>query len=111
MKAAVTETFSISGGKATWHNRSEQGEKTLTGGTFYVPNNAPPEFTGVLARALLKAPGHTLPLLPAGEAHIAEVGSTDNLTQYQITDWTSAQHPSGSITTATRPPCCRVGFP
>jgi len=39
----------------------------------------------VLARALLKAPGHTLPLLPAGEAHIAEVGSTDNLTQYQIT--------------------------
>lgn len=85
MKAAVTETFSISGGKATWHNRSEQGEKTLTGETFYVPNNAPPEFTGVLARALLKAPGHTLPLLPAGEAHITEVGSTDNLTQYQIT--------------------------
>jgi imidazolonepropionase-like amidohydrolase len=85
MKAAVTENFSISGGKATWHNRSEQGEKTLTGETFYVPNNAPPEFTGVLARALLKAPGHTLPLLPAGEAHITEVGSTDNLTQYQIT--------------------------
>jgi imidazolonepropionase-like amidohydrolase len=85
MKAAVTETFGISGGKATWHNRSEQGEKALTGETFYVPNNAPPEFMGVLARALLKAHGHTLPLLPAGEAHITEVGSTDGLTQYQIT--------------------------
>ena len=85
MKAAVTETFSISGGKATWHNRSEQGEKALTGETFYVPNNAPPEFMGVLARALLKAHGHTLPLLPAGEAHITEVGSTGDLTQYQIT--------------------------
>jgi hypothetical protein len=85
MKAAVTETFSISGGKATWHNRSEQGEKALTGATFYVPNNAPPEFMGVLARALLKAHGHTLPLLPAGEAHITEVGSTGDLTQYQIT--------------------------
>ena len=70
MKAAVTETFSLSSGKAKWHNRSEQGEKAVKGESFYVPANAPPEFTGVLARALLKAPGHTLPLLPAGEAHI-----------------------------------------
>ncbi len=85
MKAAVTETFSISGGKAKWHNRAEQGEKALTGENFYVPNNAPPEFTGVLARALLKAPGHTLPLLPGGEARITQVGPTGDLTQYQIT--------------------------
>src|SRR4030088_240716 len=26
MKVAVTETFSLSGGQAKWHNRSEQGE-------------------------------------------------------------------------------------
>ena len=70
MKAAVTETFSLSDGKAKWHNRLEQGEKAVEGESFYVPANAPPEFTAVLARALLKAPGHTLPLLPAGEAHI-----------------------------------------
>src|SRR4030088_1581222 len=31
MKVAVTETFSLSGGQAKWHNRSEQGEKALTG--------------------------------------------------------------------------------
>ena len=85
MKAPVTETFRISGGKATWHNRSEQGEKQITGESFYIPNNGPPEFMGVLARALLKAPGHTLPLLPAGEARITQVGSSDELTQYQIT--------------------------
>ena len=85
MKAPVTETFRISGGKATWHNRSEQGEKQLTDESFYIPNNGPPEFMGVLARALLKAPGHTLPLLPAGEARITQVGSSDELTQYQIT--------------------------
>ncbi|MEA3178894.1 MAG: hypothetical protein QOI59_2417 [Gammaproteobacteria bacterium] len=84
MKVAVTETFSLSGGQAKWHNRSEQGEKALTGESFYVPNNAPPEFTAVLARALLKAPGHTLPLLPAGEAHITQVGPTGELTLYQI---------------------------
>lgn len=86
MKAAVAETFSLSGGKATWHNRTEQGEKAISGEAFYVPNNPPPEFMGVLARALLKSPGHTLPLLPAGEAQITAIGPvTADLTQYQIT--------------------------
>src|SRR3979490_142245 len=75
MKAAVTESFRLAGGKATWRNRAEHGEKAVTGEAFYVPNNAPPEFTAVLARALLKAPGHTLPLLPAGEARISSAGS------------------------------------
>jgi imidazolonepropionase-like amidohydrolase len=94
MKAAVSESFRFTGGKATWRNRSEHGEKVVTGEAFYVPNNAPPEFTGVLARALLKAPGHALPLLPAGEARISSAGSVSipagndsasELTQYEIT--------------------------
>ena len=94
MKAAITESFRLANGKATWRNRAEHGEKTVTGEAFYVPNNAPPEFTGVLARALLKAPGHTLPLLPAGDARISPAGSislptgngsTSQLTQYEIT--------------------------
>ena len=74
MKAAVEERFELKNGKAHWKNRSEQGEQAITGQAFYVPVNAPPEFTGVLARALLKAPGHKLPLLPAGEASIEESG-------------------------------------
>jgi imidazolonepropionase-like amidohydrolase len=94
MKAAVTESFRLAGGKATWRNRAEHGEKVVTGEAFYVPSNAPPEFTAVLARALLKAPGHTLPLLPAGEAQISSAGSislpagsgsSSQLTQYEIT--------------------------
>jgi imidazolonepropionase-like amidohydrolase len=88
MKAPVEETFELKSGKAHWKNRSEQGEKSVTTGAFYFPVNAPPEFTGVLARALLKAPGHKLLLLPAGEARIEEsgklkVGETE-LTQYRI---------------------------
>ena len=70
MKASVDERFSLKDGKATWKNRTEEGDKAVTAPAFYVPTNAPPEFFGVLARALLKAPNHTLPLLPAGEAHI-----------------------------------------
>jgi imidazolonepropionase-like amidohydrolase len=85
MKAAVNETFSLSGGKAKWHNRLEQGEAAVKGASFYVPANAPPEFTSVLARALLKAPGHTLPLLPAGAARITEAGASGDLTLYHIT--------------------------
>jgi imidazolonepropionase-like amidohydrolase len=73
MKAEVSETFRMSAGQASWHNRSEQGGKAVTGEAFYVPVNAPPEMVSVLARALLKAPQHRLPLLPAGEATIAAV--------------------------------------
>jgi imidazolonepropionase-like amidohydrolase len=91
MKAAVTESFRLADGKASWRSRAEQGEKAVSGEAFYVPVNAPPEMLGVLARALLKAPGHHLALLPAGEATIEAVGplpgnasGTRALTQYQI---------------------------
>src|SRR5207248_315104 len=89
MKAPIEERFDGKNGKAHWKNRSEQGEQSVTGEAFYVPANPPPEFTGVLARALLKAPGHKLPLLPAGEASIEESGKLNvgkiELTQYRIT--------------------------
>ncbi|HUI62213.1 MAG TPA: hypothetical protein VLX90_18450, partial [Steroidobacteraceae bacterium] len=94
MKAAVAESFRITSGKATWRSRSEHGEHSVTGEIFYVPANAPPEFTGVLARALLKSPGGHLPLLPGGEARISAAGSltvaradggSTELTQYLIT--------------------------
>ena len=77
MKAPVEERFEIKNGKASWKNRSEQGEQAVTGEAFYLPMNAPPEFFGVLARALLKAPNHKLPLLPAGEASIEAAGERD----------------------------------
>jgi imidazolonepropionase-like amidohydrolase len=89
MKAPVSETFRVSGARAAWHNRLEHGEQAAAH-AFYVPANAPPEFLGVLARALLQAPQHRLALLPAGEATIAEVGPlaadavASQFIQYQI---------------------------
>jgi hypothetical protein len=73
-KAPIEERFELKDGKARWKNRTEQGERSITGEAFYIPANPPPEFTGVLARALLKAPSHKLSLLPAGEASIEESG-------------------------------------
>src|SRR5438874_1040387 len=89
MKAPVEEHFEIKNGRASWKNRSEQGEQAVSGEAFYLPMNAPPEFFGVLARALLKAPNHKLPLLPAGEATIEQAGKVTSgnrvLTEYRIT--------------------------
>jgi hypothetical protein len=93
IKAAVTESFRLVGGKASWRNRAEQGDTAVTREAFYVPVTGPPEMLGVLARALLKAPEHRLALLPAGEATIeavgpppegAAAGSAAGFTQYQI---------------------------
>jgi hypothetical protein len=89
MKAPIEEHFEIKNGQASWKNRSEQGEQAITGQAFYLPMNAPPEFSGVLARALLKAPNHKLPLLPAGEATIERAATVTvgnrELTEYRIT--------------------------
>src|SRR5438445_5825702 len=89
MKAPIEEHFEIKNGRASWKNRSEQGEQAVSGEAFYLPMNAPPEFFGVLARALLKAPNHKLPLLPAGEATIEQAGKVTSgnrvLTEYRIT--------------------------
>src|SRR5262245_59889979 len=89
MKAPVDEGFEIKDGTATGRNRSEQGKQAIAGEAFYVPANPPPEFLGVLARALLKALGRRLPLLPAGEASIEESGKLKvgkiELIQYRIT--------------------------
>jgi imidazolonepropionase-like amidohydrolase len=89
MKAPVEEHFEIKNGRASWKNRSEQGEQAVSGEAFYLPMNAPPEFFGVLARALLKAPNHKLPLLPAGEATIKKFGKVtagnNDFTEYRIT--------------------------
>lgn len=88
MKAPVEERFEIKNGKAGWKNRSEQGEQTVSGEAFYLPMSAPPEFFAVLARALLKAPNHKLPLLPAGEASIEAAGKVKtakgDLTEHRI---------------------------
>ena len=89
MKAPVDERFDIKSGKASWKNRSQHGELAVTGAAFYLPMNAPPEFSAVLARALLKAPNRKLPLLPAGEASIEAAGKVNTgkveLTEYRIT--------------------------
>ncbi|WP_083749123.1 amidohydrolase family protein [Pelomonas sp. KK5] len=88
-KAPVEERFDLAQGRATWRNRVDQGDQALKAPAFYLPANPPPEFTAVLARALLKAPGHKLALLPGGNATIRPLQTMkvngQDLTLYHIT--------------------------
>ena len=88
-KVPLSEHFEVSAGKASWQNRIEQGSTAWSEpGAFYLPVNAPPEFMGVLARALLKARGQRLKLLPAGEAWLEHgtrlAASGHALTLYRV---------------------------
>ncbi|MDO9488604.1 MAG: amidohydrolase family protein, partial [Sphingomonadaceae bacterium] len=68
-KLAVAERFDRTGGTATWKAANDSGSVAST--AFYLPNETTPEHLAMLARALLKAPGRTLPLLPAGQARLS----------------------------------------
>ncbi len=74
LKAPIHIQFERNGKKATWQSDSENGKSEVEGPAFYLPLDGPPEITGVLARALLKAPGGKLRLLPVGEASIEKLG-------------------------------------
>src|SRR5690606_18537040 len=75
MGAPVDEHFSVDGGGAEWRSTTEQGSAAWNGHALYVPIDASPEAGAVLARALLRADGQRLPLLPSGEARIARVAT------------------------------------
>ena len=67
-QAEVGESFAVERDVARWRNPAERGAKPWTRPAFYVPFDANPLNAGLLAAALLEAPGHRLPLLPSGEA-------------------------------------------
>ncbi len=92
LHAPVRERFERKPGKAQWQNLHGHGEASAPAAAFYLPESAPPEYSGVLTRALLKAPGQRLPLLPDGEARLQRVGTiadgdsalTSELVHYRI---------------------------
>ena len=91
MKNAVSETFTLKDGIATWKNQAEDGHENNAAGRFFVAIDAGPASGFQLAQALLKA-GGKLPLLPGGEATIKSLqtvpletgGKKLSATLYQI---------------------------
>jgi hypothetical protein len=72
-KNPVDERFALSNGHATWSSSAEHGDTAVSGPAYFAAMNDASD-VGVLARALLAAPGGALPLLPGGRATIEPVG-------------------------------------
>jgi imidazolonepropionase-like amidohydrolase len=70
-RIAIAEHFEMAAGKAQWTSAVDTGSAAADG--FYVANEGNDEQLAALARALLKAPGQRLPLLPTGEASIRKM--------------------------------------
>ena len=91
-KNPVAEKFTWENGRASWKSSSEHGDREAREPAFFLSLNGPPQELMLLARALLAAPDHRLPLLPTGEARIEEVtaqpvqaaGHTQNVHLYSI---------------------------
>ena len=71
LKNPVAESFRVVAGTATWKNSSESGSAPANG--YYISMDGVPDEGATLARALLRAPGHTLAVLPAGQVRIDSV--------------------------------------
>jgi hypothetical protein len=89
---AVHESFEWKAGTATWAGQADKGKVKAPKLMFYAAADASPWIQGLYARALLKAPDHTLPVLPTGSMRLEElkkldVGSGDrtvHVTLYQV---------------------------
>jgi imidazolonepropionase-like amidohydrolase len=73
-KASVREEFEMRGGRAVWQNTADRGDQPAAGPVWYDPVDAALD-PGVLVRALLAAPGRSLPVLPEGRVRLDSVGT------------------------------------
>jgi imidazolonepropionase-like amidohydrolase len=91
-KQPVDEHLRTEGGRRRWNNDSEHGDAPSSDSALYVPLAGPPDIFALSARALLAAPSHELPLLPAGRARIeqrsdeviAVAGKSMHIVRYEI---------------------------
>jgi imidazolonepropionase-like amidohydrolase len=73
LKDSVDESFTSSGGTASWKNSSEHGTHADAGHAYYVSSSESPVGSQLLLKAAL-ANGGKLPLLPSGEATVVKSG-------------------------------------
>ena len=65
----VAESFDIQGGSASWKSPVDAGQAPYAKPAMYISFGGPVELNSEAIEALVAAPGHTLALLPGGEAH------------------------------------------
>jgi hypothetical protein len=71
--APVHEHFTWTPGTAEWASQADKGSAAAAKPVLYIGNDVSPWMLGVYVKALLKGPGHTLPVLPSGSLRVQEV--------------------------------------
>jgi len=69
--APVKESYEWSDGHARWQSRSDEGQSRIEENRYYVTVDGID--TDILLRALLRAPGQELDLLPSGRVRLTEI--------------------------------------
>ncbi len=77
MKGSVAERLERTAERADWSAAGGTGSRAVAGPAFYLPFDGTPFDVALLARALLRTPGRSIALLPAGEARLEKVGELE----------------------------------
>lgn len=72
-KAPVEESFTYSNGVAQWKNPIEDDKRQVGGKLLYSPLNGVPAEIETTLKALVKAPGHQLEVIPSGKLKATHV--------------------------------------
>lgn len=72
---AVDEFFERRDGRAEWRSNGNSDSRTVSAPGFYWAMAGVPAQGAILARALLRSPEHSLPMLPGGRAAIERLGA------------------------------------
>jgi hypothetical protein len=68
----VHEHFTWAAGQAEWESQADKGRVAAAKPLLYIGDDVSPWMLGVYVKALLKAPGHALDVLPSGRLKLAE---------------------------------------
>jgi imidazolonepropionase-like amidohydrolase len=71
------ETFSVTGGKASWKSPIDAGSASYSTAAFYVPFGGPVALNAWLAERLIASPDKSLSLLPGGKATAEKLTAID----------------------------------
>ena len=89
----AAESFTVTGGRANWKSPVDAASAAYSSPALYAAFGGPIDLTADLAERLIAAPGQSLALLPAGQAHaellgtlsVGEGAAKKMLTAYAIT--------------------------
>jgi Amidohydrolase family len=75
--APIAETYSRTAGAAKWKSSADEGTANNVKSALYIPIESSLEPGAIAIRALLRAPGQTLPALPSGQITLSKLAEAD----------------------------------